>query len=253
MDAPTTITSTASPVEILLVRHLVDPMPLNTPPPLNRSPSSPPLFPPTRYTIKPDASSVSPIPSDLISRLQLSVDLPAFVDIREPSIDVSMRMRLLSDEENGNSSSSTNKGTFRATHVEIDVEEHATFRTIRDEGYGSRFGMRFEGQVEAEESQRVVAASTMMDAAGTRTTTAGSTSPLALTSARASRSSWWNTALRSVRGALTSSFSSRLVYATGSDNGNVQTAGFSSSSSPPLSSGSSPNGEGEEEEEKEGK
>ncbi|KAG8768043.1 hypothetical protein FRC16_007177, partial [Serendipita sp. 398] len=202
----TNAAAAANPVEITLVRHLVELPPASSAQqPLGAAApeAHKQRFPSTRYTIKPDStSSVSPIPSELVSRLQLSVELPAFVDVSEPSLDVCMRMRLLPESQEASTTTTTPIGRLRATHVEIDAEEHATFRTKRDEGYGGRVGVHFGDQ---QEQDQTTATNGPVDLSSEST---GSAAPK-----RSSRPTWLNTAFGAIRGAMTSSFSSRLVYA----------------------------------------
>ncbi|KAG9053635.1 hypothetical protein FS842_007615, partial [Serendipita sp. 407] len=177
----------ANPVEITLVRHLVELPPASSAQqPLGAAApeAHKQRFPSTRYTIKPDStSSVSPIPSELVSRLQLSVELPAFVDVNEPSLDVCMRMRLLPESQPASTTTTTPIGRLRATHVEIDAEEHATFRTKRDEGYGGRVGVHFGDQ---QEQDQTTATNGPIDLPSEST---GSAAPK-----RPSRPTWLNTA-----------------------------------------------------------
>lgn len=168
-------------VPITVTRLLVPSSLLSSPGPRQIHQPPPPT---TKYTITAHSTPSSPIPDELCSRLQLVVSTPSFLSTSEDSLGFVVKMRLKPQE-----GESADAGTLTVSHVDIDIEEHAAFRTRPEEVFVTC--SRESGGARMT-SEPVVLESTSTD------------------SPRQNNSRWWSSALR----ALSSSFSSRLVAAS---------------------------------------
>ncbi|KIM33234.1 hypothetical protein M408DRAFT_326021 [Serendipita vermifera MAFF 305830] len=121
----------AERVEIELLRHLVA-----VPPP---RPTETSLFPLTTFSISAQAKDSSPIPNDIVSKLEILCSIPNFVATSESTVPITVKARFKGPLPEG-----AEQSELSVESMEIDLDQHDHFRSKPDDQYTSRFALPSE-------------------------------------------------------------------------------------------------------------